>query len=67
MNLQFLNASCLPHQAKNPETGKCYDVCAPGEKYDGQSGCVSLNWYKDHWMFLTAFGVLAAYAWWRLS
>lgn len=65
MNLQFLSQRCLPHQAKNPETGNCYNVCGEGEQYDPQEGCVSLNWYKRHQTFLIVGGLAAAAAWWR--
>jgi hypothetical protein len=62
---QFLGQRCLPHQAKNPETGNCYNVCAEGQKYDPSTGCVSLNWYKEHQTFLIVAGALAAVGWWR--
>jgi hypothetical protein len=65
MNLQFLSATCLPHQAKNPETGRCYNVCAEGEKYDPATGCGDLNWFKEHQTFLIVGGLAAAAVWWK--
>jgi hypothetical protein len=65
MNLQFLSATCLPHQAKNPETGKCYNVCAEGEKYDPATGCGHLNWFKENQTFLIVSGLAAAAIWWK--
>lgn len=65
MNLQYLAQRCAQHQAVNPETGRCYNVCPEGQKYDPATGCGDLNWFKEHRTFLIAVGVLSGLAYWR--
>jgi len=47
MNLQFLS-QCERHQGLNPETGRCYDVCKPGEVYKAQEGCEPDSFVKQY-------------------
>lgn len=63
MTLQFLGQTCERHQALNPQTRQCYDVCPPGEVYKAQTGCEPDHFLKRHGVFIGTTVLIGTVVW----